>query len=131
MNCFLFGRVREKVLTGENEDRNHAPSCAGFASGLGQTHAHPDCWIGCWSKWWVSFRHPDWPVNYIRKWKKIELVFEDQSKDGLKTYFFGCVDNYKVFVNLLSFGWHLLWFGILVIFNSQPKFQVLVAVFTE
>jgi hypothetical protein len=50
---------------------------------------------------------------------------------GLKTYFFGCLDGHEIFVNLLRFGCHLLGFGVAVIFDGQPKFQVLVAVFAE
>ncbi len=43
------GRVREKVLTGENAGRNRVPSCAGSASGRGRMRADPDCWTGRWS----------------------------------------------------------------------------------
>jgi hypothetical protein len=57
--------------------------------------------------------------------------FELKFKGGIETYFFGCLDGHEIFVNLLRFGCHLLGFGVAVIFDGQPKFQVLVAVFAE
>lgn len=43
------GRVREKVPTGGNANKNRAPSCAGFVSGRGRTRASPGYLTGHWS----------------------------------------------------------------------------------
>ena len=45
-----FERVPKRVLIGRNEDKNHVPSCAGYASGHDQIHVHPDLSTGCYSK---------------------------------------------------------------------------------